>query len=163
MSEVRWELYPLVAEVELARAWLQMQANLQLAPKTIDAYGRCLGDFLAFCTGEQLVPEAITREQVALYVQDLAHRPHPKGERIISLDSGVGLSNATMQQRITGLRLFCDFLIEKNLRKDNPVGRGRYLPGNTFAGARERLLLPRQKRLPRMPCDHQCRCRPITS
>src|SRR5258708_6970012 len=155
MSEVRWELYPLVAEVELARAWLQMQANLQLAPKTIDAYGRCLGDFLAFCTGEQLVPEAITREQVALYVQDLAHRPHTKGERIISLDYGVGVSNATMQQRITVLRLFCDFLIEKDLRKDNPVGRGRYVPGKGFAGARERALLPHHQRLPWIPSDQQ--------
>ena len=45
MSEVRWELYPLVAQFETARAWLHMQANLQLAPT---AYGRCLNDFLAF-------------------------------------------------------------------------------------------------------------------
>lgn len=155
MSEVRWELYPLVAQAELARAWLQMQANLQLAPKTIDAYGRCLGDFLAFCTREHLVPEAITREQVALYVQDLAHRPHPKGGSIVSFDSGVGLSNATMQQRITVLRLFCDFLIEKDLRKDNPVGRGRYVPGKGFAGARERALLPHHQRLPWIPSDQQ--------
>ena len=38
MSTVRWELYPLVAQTELARAWLQMQANLQLAAKN----HRCL-------------------------------------------------------------------------------------------------------------------------
>ncbi len=155
MSEVRWELYPLVVQTELARAWLQMQANLQLAPKTIDAYGRCLGDFLAFCTREHLVPQDITREQVALYVQDLSHRPHPKGESIVSFDSGGGLSNATMQQRITVLRLFCDFLIEKDLRTDNPVGRGRYIPGRGFAGVRERALLPHHQRLPWIPSDHQ--------
>jgi hypothetical protein len=37
MNEIRWELYPLVATSERSRTWLQV--HLQLAPKTIDAYG----------------------------------------------------------------------------------------------------------------------------
>ena len=157
MSEVRWELYPLVAQAETARAWLQMQANLQLAPKTIDAYGRCLGDFLAFCVRQHIVPETVSREQVALYVQDLATRPNPRGANILSIDSGTGLSNATMQQRITVLRLFCDFLVEKQLRQDTPVGRGHYVPGKGFAGARDKGLLRRHNRLPWIPSDQQWR------
>ena len=40
MNEIRWELYPLVAALERSRAWLRLQRYLQLAPKTIDAYGR---------------------------------------------------------------------------------------------------------------------------
>src|SRR5205814_6561234 len=48
---------------------------------TLDAYGRSLNDFLAFCQRCEIVPETITREQVALYVQDLAHRPNPKGPK----------------------------------------------------------------------------------
>src|ERR1700694_662789 len=79
MNEVRWSLYPLVSDNEIARAWLQMQAHLQLAPKTIDAYGRCLNDYLAFCAKQHVIPETITHEQVALYVHDLATRPHRLG------------------------------------------------------------------------------------
>ena len=40
------------------------------------------------------------------------------------LDSGVGLSNATMQQRLTAIRLWYDYLVEEGLRETNPVGRG---------------------------------------
>ena len=87
MPDVRWEQYPLVASHEQATAWLQLQAHLQLAPNTIDAYGRCLNDYLAFCTQHHFTPETITREQIALYVQDLAHRPNPKGARIGSKPS----------------------------------------------------------------------------
>ena len=132
MSEIRWELYPLVAVHERSRAWLQLQSHLQLAPTTLDAYGRSLNDFLAFCQRYEIVPETITREQVALYVQDLAHRPNPKGAKVLSIEGGRGLSNSTMQLRITVLRLFCDSLIERQLRQDNPVGRGHYVPGKAF-------------------------------
>jgi integrase/recombinase XerD len=155
MEEIRWELYPLVATSERSRSWLQLQCHLQLAPKTIDAYGRSLNDFLAFCQREAIVPETITREQVALYVHDLAHRPHPKGTGILSIEEGRGLSNSTMQQRITVLRLFCDSLVEKQLRQDNPVGRGHYVPGHAFGGARSRGLLPRYHKLPWLPSDEQ--------
>ena len=48
MSEVRWERYPRLAESDLGRQWLTMQANLGLAPNTIDAYGRALEDYLNF-------------------------------------------------------------------------------------------------------------------
>src|SRR5260221_13344182 len=57
MLEIRWEFYPLVAQQELARTWLTMQRNLQLAPATIDAYGRNLNDYLAFCSKHNLLPE----------------------------------------------------------------------------------------------------------
>jgi integrase/recombinase XerD len=157
MNEVRWSLYPLVSDNEIARAWLQMQAHLQLAPKTIDAYGRCLNDYLAFCAKQHMIPETITREQVALYVHDLATRPHRLGATILHLDSGAGLANATMQQRITVLRLFCDSLIEKQLRPDNPVGRGHYVPGRAFGGKRDRGLLARHQKLPWIPSDEQWR------
>jgi integrase/recombinase XerD len=155
MSTRRWELYPLVAAQALPRAWLELQYHLQLAPNTVDAYGRCLNDFLAFCQRSGIVPEALTRDQVALYVQDLAHRPNPKGANVLSLESGCGLSNATMQQRITVLRLFCDSLIEQQLRQDNPVGRGHYVPGKAFGGVRDRGLLPHYHKLPWLPSDEE--------
>lgn len=153
MTEVRWEQYPLVAQNTLARNWLQRQAYLQLAPNTIDAYGRCLNDYLNFCADQNIQPEAVTRDLVALYVQDLAHRPNPRGANILSIESGRGLSNSTMQQRITVLRLFCDSLIEQQLRQDNPVGRGHYVPGRAFGGVRDRGLLPHYHKLPWLPSD----------
>ena len=58
-----------------------------------------------------------------------------------------------MQQRITVLRLFCDSLIEQQLRQDNPVGRGHYVPGKAFGGMRERGLLPHYHKLPWIPSD----------
>jgi site-specific recombinase XerD len=155
MSEIRWELYPLVAVHERSRAWLQLQSHLQLAPTTLDAYGRSLNDFLAFCQRCEIVPETITREQVALYVQDLAQRPNPKGAKVLSIEGGWGLSNSTMQLRITVLRLFCDSLVERQFRQDNPVGRGHYVPGKAFGGARSRGLLPRYQKLPWLPSDEE--------
>jgi site-specific recombinase XerD len=123
--------------------------------KTIDAYGRCLADFLQFCGRWEIVPQEITREQIALYVQDLALRPNPRGQNILQIGSGAGLANATMQQRITVVRLFCDYMVENQLRTDNPVGRGRYVPGKGFAGTREKGLISRHKRLPWIPSDEQ--------
>jgi integrase/recombinase XerD len=155
MDDIRWELYPLVAASERGRHWLQLQRYLQLAPKTIDAYGRSLNDFLDFCQRSGVIPEAITREQVTLYVHDLAHRPNPKGAKVLSIENGRGLSNSTMQQRITVLRLFCDSLVEQHLRLDNPVGRGHYVPGKAFGGVRDRRLLPHYHKLPWLPSDEQ--------
>src|SRR5262249_39038393 len=71
------------------------------------------------------------------------------------IDSGKGLSNATMQQRLTVVRLFYDYLMEEGLRANTPVGRGRYTPGTAFGGARERGLLPRFRKLPWVPSDDQ--------
>jgi integrase/recombinase XerD len=155
MSEIRWELYPLAAQDALARAWLQLQANLQLAPKTIDAYGRCLNDYLAFCAGRQVTPQTLTRDQVGLYVQDLATRPNPKESKILTLDSGRGLANSTMQQRITVARLYQDYLVEKGVRPNNPVARGEYVPGKAFGGHRDRALLPSYQKLPWIPSDEE--------
>jgi integrase/recombinase XerD len=44
---------------------------------------------------------------------------------VVSIDSGSGLANATLQQRLVPVRLFYDCLIEEGLRESNPVGRGR--------------------------------------
>lgn len=49
-----------------------------------------------------------------------------RGANVVSIDSGAGLSNATLQQRLVPVRLFYDFLVEEGLRDSNPVGRGRY-------------------------------------
>lgn len=153
MTQVRWERYPLVAQSAPARSWLGMQANLGLAHNTIDAYGRALEDYLAFSTRDGFSPEQASREHIARYVHDLSSRPNPRGAKIRVLDTGCGLANATLQQRLTAVRLFYDYLTEEGLRETNPVGRGRYTAGKQFGSVRSRGLIPRYTKLPWIPTD----------
>jgi site-specific recombinase XerD len=157
MAEIRWERYPRVTVHGIARKWLGIEANLGLAPNTIDAYGRALEDYLAFSATAPFDVADANRERIANYVHHLASRRKPKPPNVVVIDSGVGLANATLQQRLTAIRLFYDYLIEEGRRASNPVGRGRYTPTRCFGGARERGLIPRFKKLPWIPNDDQWR------
>ncbi len=154
-SDIRWERYPSIAGDKVARKWLESQALLGLAQNTIEAYARGVQDFMEYCARSDIDAQQATRDELARYVGDLRRRPSPKGANVVALDSGAGLSNATLQQRLTAVRLFFDFLIEEDIRDHNPVGRGRYTPGKKFGGKRERGLLPRFKKLPWIPSDEQ--------
>jgi hypothetical protein len=132
VAEIRWERYPRVAASAHPRTWLKIQGDVGLTANTLDAYGRALDDYLAFTANRAIVAETANREHVAAYVRDLA-RPHPRGRNIVIIDSGTGLANATLQQRLTAVRLFYDYLIEEGIRPTNPVGRGRYTPGRASA------------------------------
>src|SRR6266487_6645923 len=52
------------------------------------------------------------------------------------------------------VRLFYDFLVEEGLRDSNPVGRGRYRPGQGFGGG-PRPLVPRMVKLPWIPSEQE--------
>jgi site-specific recombinase XerD len=153
--EIQWERYPAVAAFPAAHAWLATQGLLGLAPNTIAAYGRSLHDYLACCACQGLDPATATRGDIAAWVHDLAQRPHRQGPGMVSRDSGVGLANATLQQRLVAVRLFYDYLMEEGCRDTNPVGRGRYTPGATVSARSERGLLPRFSHLPWIPTDEQ--------
>lgn len=140
-----------------AASWLQIQTDLRLAPRTIDAYGRALADFLSFCELNSIEPLSCGKAEIALYVRDLTSRPHPRGSNVVAIDSGSGLSNATLQQRLVAVRLFFDYLMEEGSRDTNPVGRGRYTAGKGYGGHRERGLIPRFQKLPWIPTDEQWR------
>jgi integrase/recombinase XerD len=155
MDDLPWERFPLVAQDSQARQWLGMQIKYGLAPNTIDAYGRALEDYLAFCAQYSVAPLSATREHIAAYVHHLASRP--RRSRSGTPVTSPGLANATMQQRLTGVRLFYDFLVQDGLRSDNPVGRGHYTPGRCFGGQRARGLIPHYHRLPWIPTDEQWR------
>lgn len=155
MEDIQWDRYPLIAVNQQARAWLTIQANLGLAHNTIEAYGRGLEDYFTFSQRCAIEPETATKAHIAAYVRDLTQRPNPRHKKIIYLHSGAGLSNATMQQRVTAVRLYYDHLVEEGIRPDNPVGRGRYTPGKGFGGSRDRALIPRFRKLPWIPNDEQ--------
>jgi site-specific recombinase XerD len=154
-ADIRWDRYPAVAQDSKARRWIETQVLLGLAPNTIDAYARAVQDFLVYCDRNSIQAHQATRDEIARYVGDLRQRPSPRGSNVVQLDSGVGLSNSTLQQRLTAVRLFFDHLIEDGLREINPVGRGRYTPGKAFSSKQERGLLPRFKKLPWIPSDEQ--------
>jgi hypothetical protein len=89
--------------------------------------------------------------QIAVFVRELTTRPSRRGANVVSIDSGSGLSNATIQLLMVPVRLFYDRLIEEGLRESNPVGRGKYTPGRRFGG-HDRGLAPRLVKLPWIPC-----------
>ena len=138
-----------------ALAWLATVTDLRLAPRTIDAYGRGIADYMAVCASESIDPIQAKRSDIARYVRDLSDRDHRAGDNVIALDSGVGLSNATIHQRLVAVRLFYDYLVEEGVRETNPVGRGRYTPRKHLGVGRERGILRRFTKLPWIPTDEQ--------
>lgn len=155
MTVIEWKRYRLLSANEEMRRWLTIQANLGLTDNTIRAYGRALEDFLAFASRWGRVTASATREDIAAYVHDLAERPNERRARGAEGQSPAGLANATLQQRLTALRLYYDYLVEEGLRADNPVGRGRYTAGKGFGGQRRRGLIPRYRKLPWIPNEDQ--------
>lgn len=156
MTKIDWEHYPRVAQNPFARSLLQLEAALGNAPNTLDAYARGREDFFTFCAGLEVAPESAAKEHILLWVRDLTSRPSRHGQNSAP-DSCAGLSNATVQQRITAVRLLFDFVVEKGRRDDNPIGRGRFTPRKGFYNQRDSKLLPRYRKLPWIPDDNQWR------
>jgi integrase/recombinase XerD len=154
LSVVYVEKWPVLGRHEKAAEWLQVWSDLGRAARTIDAYGRGLSEFLTVCEREGVDPLTAGRADVAVFVRELAERPHRRGVNVVSIDSGAGLSNATIQQRLVPVRLFFDFLVEEGLRESNPVGRGRFVPGRHHGGMK-RGLVPRFTKLPWIPDEQQ--------
>ena len=145
------ERWPGLAAVPPALAWLGMRTDLGIAPRTLDAYARGLSEYLAFCAKLGTDPLRAGREHVARFVRHLSERPPRYAGAARSSPGSPCLSNATVQQRLTAVRLFYDYLVEGGLRDANPVGRGRYAPTARAGGGNRRGLVPRQVRLPWIP------------
>lgn len=144
MNEIKWDRYMHLSGQEQARTWLTIQVHLGLAANTLAAYARALDEYLLFCESREIDVLQAKREHIALYVNDLANRAHPN-------HTLKGLSSATLQQRLTAVRLYYDYLVEEAIRERNPVGRGRYVHGRAFAPLSQRGLIPQYRRLPWIP------------
>ena len=146
VPEVRWQFYPRVAGHPAARAFVESLLKRQQAAKTIDAYARNLEDLLRTRPGAP--PERVTEADAADlddYLAQLHRRGPARPSRDVSYVSGTGLADATIQQRLVTVRLFYDFCIHRQLRRNpvNPVPRGHWRGAYP-----ERGPLPRRKRLP---------------
>ncbi|MGW2051583.1 tyrosine-type recombinase/integrase [Streptomyces sp. NPDC001858] len=113
-----------------------------------------MAEYLTVCERDGVGPGAANRLQVAAFVKDLSTRPSRRGSNVVALDSGIGLANAPLQQRLVPVRLFYDYLIEEGMRESNPVGRGRYTPGRQFGGHQPGLV-PGLTKLTWIPSEQQ--------
>ncbi len=101
--------HPHLVRATHARAWLTMREQFGLAPNTLDAYARAVDSYVAFLQKRGCGCEASTRLDMAGWINESKAR---------------GLSNATLIQRVTALRLFFEYLVEEGVREQNPVARG---------------------------------------
>jgi len=129
------EKWPVIGRHEQAATWVQIWTDLGRAPRTIDAHARGLGEYLLVCEREGVDPVAANHAHVAVFVREMTSRPSLRGANVVAIDSGAGLANTTIQQRLVPVRLFYDFLMEEGLRESNPVGRAVTPPA---AGRAER-------------------------
>jgi integrase/recombinase XerD len=125
---IRWDRCPLVAADPHARSWLTIQSHRGLAFNTLDAYSRCLERYLSFLGLHQFSCVSVTRSDVGLYLASLQA-------------NGGRLSNATIQQLSTVVRLFHAYLMEEGVRSNNPAALG--LTG--------RAMIARHHKLPWIP------------
>lgn len=103
---IRWERLPLVRELPPARDWLLLEAGAGLSAATLDAYSRAVERYLAYCRERRINAGAATTEHVAAYLAELA---------------STGLGRAARLQRLTALRLFYAYVVERGLRGNNPA------------------------------------------
>jgi integrase/recombinase XerD len=92
--------WPVLGRHQRAAEWLQTWADLGRAAGTIDAYARGLAEYLEVCDREGVDPLAAGRAHIAAYVRELSSRPSRRGANVVAIDSGSGLANATLQQRL---------------------------------------------------------------
>jgi integrase/recombinase XerD len=133
MQTVRWELYPLVSENPVTRAFIEELAQVRKSPSTVDNYSRDLEDFLQANTS---IPFSTLLEadesRIARYVDGLWSRPARRGsghklakEKMI-YRTGSHLALNTIRRRVSTIRVFYDWCIRVRKRHDqlNPVPRG---------------------------------------
>lgn len=144
ICEVRWERYPRVAESPHASEWLKFQAARGLAANTLDAYGRNLDAYLAFLNAEGISLDSIVRSTIGAYIRRLAELPVARVVKA-AREARTRLANATLQQHLTVVRLFHDYLMEENICTRNPLR----------SATAARSLVQRHHRLPWIPNEEQ--------
>jgi integrase/recombinase XerD len=100
-----------------------------LSRNMLEAYSRGLELFLRFLADQQLAISAVTRGHICAYLAAMQ-------------GNGRTISNATLQQRVTVLRLFYGYLVEEKVCHKNPA-----------LGDGGRMLVRRYRKLPWIPTE----------
>ncbi|ECJ9843241.1 site-specific integrase [Salmonella enterica] len=123
--------------ITLVEQWLGLLVDLGRADATIKAYRRALAHYLCYCDEQSISPQAVRFEDFAGYIRpQLPGMKHP-------------VASATLQLRISAIRLWYDFLHYQDICEINPVPRS-ILPSPMLNG---RGLVPRIVKLPHIPDD----------
>lgn len=123
----------------LAERWLKLLSDLGRAQATLTAYRNALHHYFAFCSQRSIEPEKARFEDLAAYINpQLPGMPFPA-------------ASATLQLRLSAIRLWYDFLMYLDLCTVNPLPRSG-TPGMLNSG---RGLVPRIVKLPHIPDDAQ--------
>ena len=123
--------------------WLAFQASRGLALNTIAAYSRNLQRYLQYLAISGQNVTNVSSAAVSKYVRELLNtRFDGCGER-----TEYAFANATVQQHLTTLRLFYDYLVEEGVCARNRFQRGY--------GLATRPLVQRQQKLPWIPSDEE--------
>jgi integrase/recombinase XerD len=138
---------------EQAVLWLTFECNRGLAENTLHAYARGLEDFFGFCIQQEIKLLHVGLDDIGLYIQDLRQRQLPVHIQRASNKGNSGLTKSTINQRLTAVRRFYDYLEEEGIVKRNPVRRGRYVHHNAHGG--ERGLVPKIQNFPWIPDEEQ--------
>ncbi len=140
LSEVNTMMIPPNEDVlVLAERWLKLLSDLGRAQATLSAYRSALSHYFAFCSQNSIEPKKARFEDLAAYITpQLPGMPFPA-------------ASATLQLRLSVIRLWYDFLLYQDICILNPLPRAS-LPGVIYTG---RGLVPRITRLPVIPDDEQ--------
>lgn len=123
----------------LAERWLNLLSSLGRAQATLAAYRCALRHYFAFCCRHRIEPEKARFGDLAAYISpQLPGMPFPT-------------VSATLQLRLSAIRLWYDFLVYQDICSLNPLPRAG-LPGTIYTG---RGLVPRITRLPVIPDNEQ--------
>lgn len=123
----------------LAERWLKLLSDLGRAQTTLTAYRSALRHYFAFCSLHNIEPEKAQFEDLAAYIS-----PQLPG-------MAFPVASATLQLRVSAIRLWYDFLVYQDISSLNPLPRAG-LPGTIYTG---RGLVPRITRLPVIPDNDQ--------
>lgn len=123
----------------LAERWLKLLSDLGRAQTTLSAYRSALSHYFAFCSQNSIEPDKARFEDMAAYIS-----PQLPG-------MSFPVASATLQLRLSAIRLWYDFLMYLDLCTVNPLPRSG-TPGMLNSG---RGLVPRVIKLPRIPDDAQ--------
>lgn len=121
----------------LVEQWLGLLIDLGRANATIKAYRGALVHYLRYCEEKSLSPSEARFDDFSGYI-----RPQLPGMEF-------PVASATLQLRISAVRLWYEFLFYHGHCETSPVPRAM-MPGPVFSG---RGLVPRMTKLPRIPDD----------
>jgi site-specific recombinase XerD len=149
IATVPWSKFPQVRGHLWGRKWLEYLALLDYAENIISAYGLDLALFLDFSIAAgNFDPVAAKRTDIMAFLAFQRGRPN----LMPGASETAVLGNASLRRSLAAVTSFYDFLIDSEVRSDNPVARRR-----TSAGGYRKALVLAPESFPRIPDELEWR------